>query len=135
MPKNCTLWRTKSKSACSSTFPLPGVHLTTEVGNGYMLHSFYYTIIKHYLEYFPKESFYFIRFEDILDYGEVYVLNGVVSWLGLPELTEEEWGEVSGQNSRDYPPIDSDEEDFLKEIFHEQNEQLYKLIDKNFGWK
>lgn len=81
------------------------------------------------------ENFLFIRFEDLIEKGEIYVLNEIASWLEIEELGEEEWGDLNIYNNNDYPPMNEDEEQFLVDFFREPNERLYKLIGKDFGWR
>ena len=142
IPKECGPWSCIDydrgfKHSCSKCFPLKdeGVHVTNDVGTGYLMHSIYVTIIEHYLQYFPLENFLFIQFEDLLEKGDVYVLNEIARWLEIEELSEEEWGDLSNTNSNDYPPIDEDEEKYLTQFFREPNERLYELIGRDFGWR
>ena len=86
-------------------------------------------------KYFPKENFFFVRFEDLKEKGDVFVLNEICEWLGIDPLDEEGWGDLSYTNTNDYPDMLEDEEEFLKQFFREPNQELYELLGRDFRWK
>ena len=64
------------------------------------------------------------------------ILNEIVEWLELPPISSNEWGDFSPVNSGDYPPIEKDEEEFLRNFYKVPNEQLFDLLEnRKFSWK
>ena len=139
MPSNCTTWKMfdykKLKKSCEYCFPNPDLVAIPQVSVGYLSNSLYANHLKHMFKYFPRENFFFVRFEDILEKGEVFVLNEICEWLGIETLTLEEWGDLNVTNTNDYPDMLEDEEDFLRQFFREPNKELYELLGRDFGWK
>lgn len=121
---------------CDACFPINDVHLSSQGAAGYLLHSLYATKIKYYLSFFPEENFLFLRFEDLLELGTAHVMNRVCNWLGIDTLEDEIWNDLSlmEKNSIRYPPMEEDEEEFLRLFFKTPNDDFYKIIGENFNW-
>lgn len=135
---NCKSWRCFDSSdikSCSLCFNIPDVHVTSDLSVGYLSHGIYYSHILHYFNYFPRENFLFVRFEDLEDRGEVTVLNEMAEWIGVEAIDEKTWGVIKEVNSNDYPPMEPDEEEFLRKFFEGPNKQLYSLLGRDMGWK
>jgi len=139
MPSNCTTWKMfdsrQIKKSCEFCFPNPDLVANPQVSVGYLSNSLYANHLKHMFKYFPKENFFFVRFEDLKEKGDVFVLNEICEWLGIDPLDEEEWGEMGYTNTNDYPDMLEDEEEFLRQFFREPNKELYELLGRDFGWK
>ena len=138
MPSNCTTWKcydSGNKKSCGTCFPNSELTATPSVLVGFLSHSLYANHLKHMFKYFPRENFFFVRFEDILEKGEVFVLNEICEWLGIETLDEKLWGDISHTNTNDYPDMLEDEEEFLRQFFREPNQELYELLGRDFAWK
>ena len=138
MPSNCTTWTCfdpADLSSCQSCFQVPQVTVTKSLSLGYMSHGIYVTHIEYYLRFFPIDNFLFVRFEDLEEKGETVVLNEIAEWMGLQSLPEESWGNIQPINQNDYPPMEPDEETFLRQFFEKPNQRLYELIGRDMKWK
>ena len=131
MLPRCKTWRCDK---CMDCFPNPEMPTVTDIEIGYMSHSLYVSHIKHFFKYFPRENFFFVRFEDIIEKGGDAVLNEIVEWLGLPTI--DDWDlEESLKNANDYTDMNPDEEEFLTEFFRIPNQELYDLLGRDFEWR
>ena len=135
MPHNCTTWNCFKSNDCSNCFPISNVTVTKSLSIGYLSHGLYAKHLQHFFNYFPRENFFFVRFEDLEEKGEFVVMNEICEWLGLETLGKEEWGDFSHTNSNEYPDMLEDEEKFLRQFFREPNKELYELLGRDFGWK
>lgn len=137
-PPGCKAWRAPMTVTgnidCNALFP-NAIGLTEDTNVGYLTHGMYARHIKYYFSLFPRENFLFIRYEDLEERGETNVLNEIVEWIGLERMEEEGWGRITKINSNDYPPMEPDEEDFLRRFFASPNEELYKLLGRDMQWK
>ena len=139
MPSNCSAWRCieeriSIEQSCSSCFRNPMLHATDSVSVGYLSHSIYISHIRHLLKFYPRENFFFVQFEELIQ-DPVKVLNQICDWLGVGTLLDDEWGDISSKNTNDYPLMNEDEEKFLRQFFRAPNTALYQLLQTNYGWK
>jgi len=137
MPSNCSRWTCydpNNQNSCNLCFPQRPVHLMHDVKIGNLAHGLYSTHLYHFFKYFPRENFYIIRFEDIVEKGEYVVLNDLCEWLGIPTLSPQEWGDLTAVNSNNYPPMDDEERKFLENFFGKPNRLLEKMLFRSFNW-
>ncbi|GAM19667.1 hypothetical protein SAMD00019534_028420, partial [Acytostelium subglobosum LB1] len=97
---------------------------------GMLAKSLYYDQLEHWLNYFPLDQIHIVRYEDIANQPEK-VMSDVELFLGLPEY---DYGEFRPKNVVPHGPMNNDTRAMLVEYFRPQNEKLYKLLNRDFGW-
>jgi hypothetical protein len=92
---------------------------------------FYKEQIEHWFDYYPREQFLFLRFEDLASDGEAQTQK-VFDFLGLPPAAIDA-GKVFNAGPS-YPVEENDITRRLAEIYREKNAGLDQLIGSQFVW-
>ena len=96
----------------------------------YLATGHYAKYLKNWFKYFPREQFLIINNEDFLsDISKGY--NKVLNFLGLPNFDLPEYKRIHG---RKYDKMKSETRKKLIEYYRPHNAELYKLLNKDFGW-
>ncbi len=109
----------------------------------YVFRSLYHDQVHRWLRMFPREQIVIIQSESFFE-NPVDTMNGVANFLGLEpfefqaaEQLKRSWDAGAGnaaERPQDYPAMDETTRHLLTDFFEPYNRQLYRLIDKNFGW-
>jgi len=86
--------------------------------------------LKNWFKYFSREQFLILKSEDLFDHPEA-VCRQVYSHLGIPDF---KLGHYDNANPGNYPEADLKIIKELEEYFASYNEELYSLINTEFGW-
>eukprot|EP01101_Sappina_pedata_P002064 TRINITY_DN12340_c0_g1_i1.p1 TRINITY_DN12340_c0_g1~~TRINITY_DN12340_c0_g1_i1.p1 ORF type:complete len:379 (+),score=64.31 TRINITY_DN12340_c0_g1_i1:962-2098(+) len=90
--------------------------------------------INLWLEYFPRENFFFIQSEDFMQPSKRGpIMKELAQFLNLPPF-EYDVNMQHGLNVGKYPDIDPEIELFLKDFYRPQNERLENFLGKKLGW-
>jgi len=96
----------------------------------YLATGHYAEHLKRWFKYFPREQFLIIKNEEFLsDISKGY--NEVLDFLNLPSFDLPEYKKI---HSRKYEKMKPETRQKLIEYFHPYNKELYKLLDRDFGW-
>jgi len=90
----------------------------------------YYNHLSKWMEVFPREQFFVIRSEDFFEKPSK-IFNDLYKFLGIPEFNYENYPYY---NAGKYSPMKPETRKKLIEYYKPYNENLYKLIGKNFDW-
>lgn len=97
---------------------------------GYVQKGLYYDFIKNWFEFYPKENFLIINFdEDFKDLPNL--MNKIFNFLNLQPYDKINFEK---QNVGKYENIDPILRKKLYEHFKPYNEKLYSLLGRDFGW-
>ncbi|HEY0113469.1 MAG TPA: sulfotransferase domain-containing protein [Allosphingosinicella sp.] len=99
-------------------------HVPDHANFSYVWKSLYASQIERWFEHFPRESFLFIRSEDMFA-NPRQVLSRVLDFLELPPF---QFADLRPRNSRDYPPMEEWIRMELQKFFEEPNRRLQKLV-------
>jgi hypothetical protein len=96
----------------------------------YVSRGFYVDQIEHWLKYFPKEQFLFLKSDDFFR-DQQAVLDACFKFLGVSTehitYTEQNIGDKK-------PPMDPEIHALLQEVFAPYNERLVVLLGEQFRW-
>jgi hypothetical protein len=90
----------------------------------------YAKYIKHWFKFFPKKQFIFIKSEDFFKDHNIEI-NKVFHFLNLPRYKVPLATKLVGY----YPEIPKKYKKILKEYYKPYNKELYKLLNRDFGWE
>ncbi|MCS6884817.1 MAG: sulfotransferase [Acidobacteriota bacterium] len=96
----------------------------------YLARGRYAEQLSYWFKLFPKEQFLILKSEDF-DRNIPETLNKIYRFLGLPELPPKNY---PYHNRGNYPQMSSETRQKLREYFRRYNEQLYELLQIDFGW-
>ena len=96
----------------------------------YLDRGIYADQLKRWFEFFPKEQFLIIQSEDLYS-NTPKVYEKVLKFLDLPKF---ELNSFKAHRMRKYSNINTETRKKLIDYFKPHNEQLYQLLDRNFGW-
>lgn len=96
----------------------------------YLEGGLYYKQIKGWMEQFPEEQFLIINADQFFTNTSV-ILNQVFEFLGVPPLKVQTTEKF---NAGTYLEIQPKTREFLSKFFKSHNEDLYKLLKKDFQW-
>lgn len=97
----------------------------------YLTRGIYVDQLKRWFEYFPREQFLILKSEDFYSKTpEVY--QQVLDFLNLPKF---ELNSFKPYRMRKHSSISEETRKKLVDYFRPYNEQLYELLDRNFGWE
>ena len=109
----------------------------------YVFRSLYHDQLHRWLRLFPRRQLMIIQSESFFD-NAADTMNEVVGFLGLEPFAFQAadqlhrvWATGSGKifdKPHNYPPIDDATRRILTDFFEPYNQQLYRLINKDFGW-
>ena len=100
----------------------------------------YYEFIHEWFQFFPRENFFIINFENYIKHSARYVMK-VWEWIGLANLQERMTSFINklsamNSNRRNIGPMMPKTRKLLRNYFKDQNEMLVALLnDKSFQWK
>ena len=109
----------------------------------YVFRSLYHDQLHRWLRLFPRQQLMIIQSERFFE-NEADTMNEVVQFLGLEsfefqasEQLQRSW-DAGARNDleipQDYPTLDDATRRILADFFEPYNQQLYHLIDEDFGW-
>jgi hypothetical protein len=96
----------------------------------YLTRGIYANQLKRWFEFFPKEQFLIIQSEELYS-NTPKVYEKVLKFLDLPNF---KLNSFKAHRMRKYSNINSETRKKLLDYFKPHNEQLYQLLDRNFGW-
>jgi len=96
----------------------------------YLTRGIYIKQIKEWMNFFPKEKFLIINSESFAQNPKSTVKQ-TLKFLGLPP---HELPSYTKQNVGNYSKMNPFTRKNLEEFFRPYNEELYKLLDVNYGW-
>jgi len=109
----------------------------------YVFRSLYHDQLHRWLRLFPRQQLMIIQSERFFE-NEAGTMNEVVEFLGLEpfefqaaDQLQRGWDAGAGNASetpQDYPELDDATRRILADFFEPYNQQLYRLIDEDFGW-
>jgi len=109
----------------------------------YLFRSLYHDQLHRWLRLFPRHQLMIIQSESFFE-NEADAMNEAAEFLGLEpfafQLADQlrrSWDAGAGSASKrptDYPAMDHATRRILADFFEPYNQQLYRLIDENFGW-
>jgi len=97
----------------------------------YLTRGIYVNQLKRWFKKFPREQFRIIKSEDFYE-KTPKIYQQVLDFLGLPKF---ELKSFKAYKMRKYSGITPETRKKLNEYFRPHNEQLYQLLDRNFGWE
>ncbi len=109
----------------------------------YVFRSIYHDQLHRWLRLFPRQQLMIIQSERFFE-NAAHTMNEAVQFLGLEsfefqaaEQLQHSW-DAGASNAfkmpEDYPALDDAARRTLTEFFDPYNQQLYRLIDEDFGW-
>ena len=109
----------------------------------YVFRSLYHDQVHRWLRLFPPRQLMIIQSESFFE-NEVDTMNEVTEFLGLEpfefqaaEQLRRSWdagARNTSESPQDYSAMDDATRRLLTDFFEPYNQQLYRLIDKDFGW-
>ena len=109
----------------------------------YVFRSLYHDQLYRWLRLFPPEQLMIIQSESFFE-NEAGTMHEVAKFLGLEpfefhaaDQLQRSWDAGAGNASempQDYPAMNDATRRLLADFFEPYNQQLYQLIDKDFGW-
>jgi len=109
----------------------------------YVFRSLYYDQLHRWLRLFPRQQLMIIQSESFFE-NEADTMNTVVEFLGLEpfefqsaDQLQRSWdaGAINAHEiPQDYPRMNDTTRKILADFFEPWNQQLYRLIDEDFGW-
>lgn len=97
----------------------------------YLARGIYVNQIKTWMNLFPRRQFLILNFEEFAT-NPAGMLNKTMQFLGLPNWELKEFNKF---NIGKYSGMKKETRKFLIEYFKHYNEELYKFLGINFGWK
>jgi hypothetical protein len=102
----------------------------------YLTHSYlargkYAEQISRLFDLFPRRNILILKSEDLFT-APSQVYHQTLAFLGLPEV---DLPVYTVDNEGNYPAMDSGTRQKLTEYFKPYNEELYRLLDRDFGWE
>lgn len=109
----------------------------------YVFRSLYHDQLHRWLRLFPREQLMIIQSERFFE-NKADTMNDAVKFLGLEpfdfqaaEQLQRRWDAGANNASelpQDYPVMDNATRKTLSDFFEPYNQQLYRLIDEDYGW-
>ncbi len=109
----------------------------------YVFRSLYHDQLHRWLRMFPRQQLMIIQSESFFT-NEADTMNKVAEFLGLESFEfqtadqlQRSWDAGARNQSeipQDYPALDDTPRSILTDFFEPFNQQLYRLIDEDFGW-
>ena len=109
----------------------------------YVFRSLYHDQLHRWLRLFPRQQLMIIQSECFFE-NEAELMNEVTEFLGLEpfefqsaDQLQRSWGGGASnlfENPQDYAAMDDVSRRLLADFFEPYNQQLYRLIDEDFGW-
>jgi len=95
----------------------------------YLARGRYVEQLKRWFQYFSREQFYIIRSESLFEMTEATMVS-LFAFLGLEPFAQDEYQVYNKQKYRVYQPTYG----YLVDYFKSYNQQLYELLECDFGW-
>lgn len=109
----------------------------------YVFRSLYHDQLHRWLRLFPRQQLMIIQSESFFE-NEAGTMNKVAEFLGLKpfefqaaDQLQRSWDAGASnlfEKPQDYPAMDDAARRILTDFFEPHNQQLYRLIDQDFGW-
>ena len=109
----------------------------------YVFRSLYHDQLHRWLRLFPRQQLMIIQSERFFE-NEAGTMNEVAEFLGLEpfefqsaDQLQRSWDAGAGnafEMPQAYPPMDDATRGILADFFEPYNQQLYRLIDEDYGW-
>lgn len=99
----------------------------------YLARSRYYEQLTEWFSYFPQERFFIVKSEDMYK-NTVDIVKNIFNFLQLPEFPEFKIEKDQYYNVGKYDKMNSATREKLVEYFKPHNENLYKLLNRDFDW-
>jgi len=109
----------------------------------YVFRSLYHDQLHRWLRLFPRQQLMIIQSESFFD-NEADTMNEAAKFLGIEPFDfqaadelQRSWDAGAGNPSempQAYPAMNDATRRILADFFEPYNQQLYRLIDKNYGW-
>jgi hypothetical protein len=109
----------------------------------YVFRSLYHDQLHRWLRLFPREQLMIIQSEKFFE-NEAGTMNEVANFLGLEPFEFQAADELqrgwdagasnASETPQDYGAMDDATRKILTDFFEPYNQQLYRLIDEDFGW-
>ena len=111
----------------------------------YVFRSLYHDQLHRWLHLFPRQQLMIIRSERFFE-NSADTMNAAAEFLGLEpfdfhkaDQLQRSWDAGAKKNARkmpqDYPVMDDATRNTLTDFFAPYNQQLYRLIDEDYGWR
>ncbi len=111
--------------------------------HSYVFRSIYHDQLHRWLRLFPRQQLMIIQSERFFE-NSADMMNTVAEFLGLEpfdfrnaDQLQRSW-DAGAKNARkmpqDYPAMDDATRNILTDFFEPYNQQLYRLIDEDYGW-
>ncbi len=120
-----------------------GLDLRNFYIQSYVFRSLYHDQLRRWLRLFPREQLMIIQSESFFE-NAADTMNEVVEFLGLEPFEFQEANQLQRswdagvanvfEKPQEYPAMDSAARRLLNDFFEPYNQQLYHLIDADFGW-
>lgn len=96
----------------------------------YLLRGMYARQLKRWFEHIDRNRFHVVQSERFFDEtSDTYL--GILDFLDLPEHEPDQYRQVT---PGDYDPMDEQTRRELESFFEPHNEELFELLDRDFGW-
>tara|TARA_B100000029_G_scaffold103718_1_gene94261 strand:+ start:9317 stop:10213 length:897 start_codon:yes stop_codon:yes gene_type:complete len=92
---------------------------------------FYAQFFNEWFKVFSRKQFLILSTEELADQTQ-NVLKQIFRFLNIPEM---DIPDIQKHNTGKYDSMNENTRHKLAEFFHEHNQNLYKLLDRDFGWK
>ena len=109
----------------------------------YVFRSLYHDQLHRWLRLFPRQQLMIIQSESFFE-NAADTMNGVAEFLGLEHFEfqaadqlQRSWdagAANAAKRTQEYPAMDGATRRILTDFFESYNQQLYRLIDEDFGW-
>jgi hypothetical protein len=100
----------------------------------YLSRGLYAEQLAEWFKYFPKEQFFIVKSED-MRHNTIDIVKQIFDFLDLPKFSEFNLEKDQYYNVGKYDKMDTKMREQLVEYFKPHNEQLYKLLDRDFNWQ
>jgi len=97
----------------------------------YITRGIYVNQLKRWFNFFPKKQFLILKSEDLYSQTQK-IYEQSLDFLNLPKF---DLNSFKAFKKRRYSSLSDEMRKKLVEYFRPYNEQLYKLLDRNFGWE
>lgn len=99
-----------------------------------VVRGYYANQLKRWFKYFSRDQFLILKTED-LKTNTVDIVNQTIEFLGLDsQPMPTEYKAFYNFHSHEYQPMSQEDKDFLQAHYQPYNQQLYRLLGRDFGW-
>jgi hypothetical protein len=108
----------------------PAYHSIIHQRFSYLNRGHYYEQITRWLKLFPRESFHFIKSEDLFS-DPRKELDSIYDFLEIKRIHP---SDLEARFTGDYTPLDPEISEYLNNYYREKNAKLQELISDKFQW-